>query len=907
MRWLCFILALLVLVGANVQAADHIVTTQAELVSAHTAASTGDTITVPGGTTLTLSSTVTMTKNVILRGEGNWLSNEVSTILVNTSANQPGIQWTLAADGPIRVTGLHIDCGGHSGIFFGTQNEANAPMKNVRFDHCTFINAGTAAGTSYHAVKAAGHVYGVGDHNYWWDCVIPFEFDDNDSAAWERSPYPGIGTTNSWTLEDNVFSITNNVDMVFYLSNGARMIFRNNIITNHDSPDFQMVVDAHGNNELVEEDGLRGTIYMQFYSNYWSGRANFALRGGHMLVFSNAFVNQPFDNTIIGLTEEEFCREDLIGPGYTPYPAGDMITNSFFWANTSDGNPTAPFLYCDEPNPAMDMIEEGRDYWLRAPQSGDSANVFPLPLLVYPHPRVTADDGGPPPEDDGLRYVDGATGDDGDAGTIDAPWATIGKANATVEAGQTVYIKEGHYTDAGISPAVTGTAANPITYQAFEDDVVVIEEVTLGIDMNDKNFVTISGIQFTNVDGFYRILGGTNNTITNCTFKYMRTLGQWGGGVFEESSQSNLVTHSWFEKWGQQDTEDEGSLLDFGDEADATDFTWYNRVEFCTLIHGGHDLINLRSGHNIIRSNYLRNDASSFMNDLGNRGIISHTSSALGGWNLIEGNRIAWSAPSVDSPENNAGINLRTDNNIVRGNLLYENSGAGISIDSGNADSIGSTNAIYHNVFYRNGLLGTDNAHVILQNWGSGFVIVSNAFKNNIFRSADNIFDVSGTGVSINNQFVAGNLESGDPLFEDVTTSYDSEDQNLPDLSLQSGSPARDAGVFLCAITSASGSGTSFVVDNPHYFQDGWGGITADSIQLEGQTTTVLITDIDYETRTITFTPSLTWTQGDGVALPFNGIAPDQGAFELSALSEEYNGAIKPSSGIRASQGVIFK
>ena len=100
------------------------------------------------------------------------------------------------------------------------------------------------------------------------------------------------------------------------------------------------------------------------------------------------------------------------------------------------------------------------------------------------------------------------------------------------------------------------------------------------------------------------------------------------------------------------------------------------------------------------------------------------------------------------------------------------------------------------------------------------------------------------------------------------------------DFTLQSDSPCIDAGSWLTTITSSTGNGTSFVVDDAYYFTDGYGIITGDEIQLEGISSSVTITNVDYGNNTITVDTSLSWTNGQGVGMAYQGSAPDIGAYE---------------------------
>jgi hypothetical protein len=62
---------------------------------------------------------------------------------------------------------------------------------------------------------------------------------------------------------------------------------------------------------------------------------------------------------------------------------------------------------------------------------------------------------------------------------------------------------------------------------------------------------------------------------------------------------------------------------------------------------------------------------------------------------------------------------------------------------------------------------------------------------------------------------------------------------------------------------------------------DGWGIIEGDLIQLaDGQR--ARITDVNYDTNTITVATVLSWTQEMGLGLAYEGSAPDLGAYEFT-------------------------
>jgi len=116
-----------------------------------------------------------------------------------------------------------------------------------------------------------------------------------------------------------------------------------------------------------------------------------------------------------------------------------------------------------------------------------------------------------------------------------------------------------------------------------------------------------------------------------------------------------------------------------------------------------------------------------------------------------------------------------------------------------------------------------------------------------------------------------GNIQF-DPLYVDEANH---------DFRIQETSPMIDAGAYLTG-TVASGSGTSMPVEDVTYFYDGFGiaGETGDSIQLDGQTQAARIMGIDYGSSSLKLDRVLSWSEGQGVSLAYNGSAPDLGAHE---------------------------
>lgn len=79
------------------------------------------------------------------------------------------------------------------------------------------------------------------------------------------------------------------------------------------------------------------------------------------------------------------------------------------------------------------------------------------------------------PKDDGpARFVDGAKGDDGQAGSEANPWKTLQHALRQLEPGTTLYLREGVYHE---HPVLTrsGTETEPITIRSYPGELAVID------------------------------------------------------------------------------------------------------------------------------------------------------------------------------------------------------------------------------------------------------------------------------------------------------------------------------------------------------------------------------------------------------------------------------------------------
>jgi hypothetical protein len=509
-------------------------------------------------------------------------------------------------------------------------------------------------------------------------------------------------------------------------------------------------------------------------------------------------------------------------------------------------------------------------------------------------------------------YIDPNNGNDGYAGASEAQaWKTIAKANQRLAAGDTVFIKEGIYK-ASISPKNSGASSQPIVYMNFGSDKVVLSDTVYGIYLDAKSYIVVQGILMKNQDRFVYIRNKSNyNTLAWCTFDSARlTNGQtatWAGSVISGGSQHNWIHHCRFSNYGYYTDDDISCVLDIGSEEDKTDSTCYNLIEASHFFHGGHHVMGVYGKYNVIRNNRFHNEPWSMGTIASDRGAAPYGDRNLsfsgysenGGRNLFENNRVGFSA---DPSDNNgaSGAALNSSENIVRFNTFFHNISAGLSMSltSSYLQDI-MRNKVYNNSFFNNGHNPYDSIDHMSSGIGFGIysgslIIKDNALKNNVLYKHKltfgeyNINTSDRTGILAIQTF-ANNWDGdkrGDPKFIDaIPVPGDPMNALEPDLHLTAGSPCIDSGTYLTTIVSTSGSGASLTVADAGYFTDGWGisGVLGDEIQLSGTAQRARITTVNYTTNTLTIDKSLTWTQNQGVCLPYEGAAPDIGAFEYGS------------------------
>jgi len=334
------------------------------------------------------TSTLRVTNGISLIGAGTNLTKI-------TASGVTVVNIAIPTSKPVRISGISFDCDyAHSAILL-----IGIPLTGFRVDHCRFQGG-------YRTVEPSGMCYGVIDHCTFVDPRIGVGPTGDDDFAWSRPVQPG--TTNCVCIEDCEFWFTSSVNSappgvsawpqeLVYHQEGTRSIIRHCTFdaTGYTASQDLNFIDAHGNQNYYSNNpssDFRGTVLLECYNNtfrgFKSGRFMY-FRGGSLLVYGNTMTNITSASSFpIVLTEEEGWQTSFFQPLRTSWPAQDQITNSFFWNNTYNGSPTAPYTTSWNNSSDSIFIQLGRDYWLHSVEPTNA--YYPYVPLVYPHPLVSA-------------------------------------------------------------------------------------------------------------------------------------------------------------------------------------------------------------------------------------------------------------------------------------------------------------------------------------------------------------------------------------------------------------------------------------------------------------------------------------------------------------------------------------
>lgn len=375
----------------------------------------------------------------------------------------------------------------------------------------------------------------------------------------------------------------------------------------------------------------------------------------------------------------------------------------------------------------------------------------------------------------------------GSACTLLSP-CSLGTVNDITIAGTTIYLTGGTYdgTSLGVhekmyalSPAATGTEANPIIYQPVTGETVTITNYDTGVRLIDRQWVTIRNIRFIEMGDAWVVatLGDGSHetptspqhiTIENCYFSQTTERTSVGGlsfsGIIMQDGEYLTVRNNTFNKWGAIDPSSDdwgwwGDMIRF-------DSSKYALIEDNSFVgaQSGHSLIGaVQSSYIIIRNNDLHNQWEKDVDLDG--ALISSTWEGM--YLLVENNKIndAQVSTCEGTTKGGTGFQSLMSNAIYRYNEVANNVRWGISLDTSSATYTGYPhNRIYNNTFVNNtysGLRFSNTAETAAD-------FTDNVVKNNIFYN--NGSDEDGFYTTYSDGMVAG--QPGAHIMIDLGRNY---------------------------------------------------------------------------------------------------------------------------------------
>ncbi len=484
-----------------------------------------------------------------------------------------------------------------------------------------------------------------------------------------------------------------------------------------------------------------------------------------------------------------------------------------------------------------------------------------------------------------IYYTDNTGGNNANPGTLAEPWETLVYSVSQLSPGDNLKIRGGTYSEntagAILYVDVSGTSDSRITIENYTGETVNLLSAgaSRGIYIA-ADYVTVSGLHSdqgtwgaTDLRYHAQVIGN-HNIITSCLMKYTSDAATGLRGI-QISGSWNQILDNEIGEITRYDDGDEG----YGEGIWLTDSAGYNLIQGNTVYNCSHNCIFLNGAHhNIIRENTFYNDC---WRTAGANGLGLDDKH-----NIFEDNIFHDNAGTSDWGPKVSGFQNASGHTIFRRNKMYDLVGAAWTASGfyDGGDCYSENAYYYHNSCYNLGTeptaysaameCGPDNAAYV-----TNIHVVNNIFYVYSHNQGNVFYYNEGSSSMIDDRGNWWGTTDGNPLYTSPSTGV---------LTLQSGSACRNNGAWLTTITSTTGSGVSFVVDDALYFTDGMGIIDGDIIQIEGQTQTARITGVNYTTNTITVNTTLSWTQGDGLALAYDGAAPDQGYIEHPEGSTEF-------------------
>ncbi len=508
-------------------------------------------------------------------------------------------------------------------------------------------------------------------------------------------------------------------------------------------------------------------------------------------------------------------------------------------------------------------------------------------------------------------WVDATGGrDDTGDGSRAAPFASIAAANRAAASGDVIHVRGGPQAYAEeIRPDKNG-----LTYRGEGRPVVVGDGARQCIDLKAVRDTAVRGFRCdgggspaTAFNLFVRFSSATANVVEDNVFVGRIT----GSGLLLTGSDSlghsryNRIVGNFIDPVMPASRDFQTLALHPGSRR--------NLIEGNEVRTGDHNTLQIRSSMNVVRNNRFVNPRYRILE-------ISSTGSDRGSFNVIEGNELYGSRNSTNASQ------VWSPDNIFRGNRFTGSQGVGLRLADGGVSLSG--NRVYGNVFFDNGKsTGPGSAHY------EGLRVTAQSFPSHDIRIVNNVFfrNFRGVGTQLRLEYgsgingttvlhnalrsdvgdpvpfalisvlgdrpdhsvgsfeaaygapgrVAGNREVLDPRFRDTSR------RAAADLRPRADSPLVDAGAWLTHVTADVTDQQTVPLEDVRFFSDGNGVVEGDWVRFAGSGEFRQVQALDRSANTATLSQPVSAAQGEGVALPWQGSAPDIGAFEWTHVVDE--------------------
>lgn len=489
----------------------------------------------------------------------------------------------------------------------------------------------------------------------------------------------------------------------------------------------------------------------------------------------------------------------------------------------------------------------------------------------------------------GVNYFISNSGVDSNPGTLAFPWQSLTKANAVVQAGDTVNFLPGSYYGV-VQPAKNGAEKESIVYRSIVKHEAILhggQEGKYIVNFNEKTNVVVDGFKMLPDSGigFVYVLKSQNIRIENCLMHH--STGIYCPIEFDDCTHvgfyRNEVSRVVFRT---NDSKIHGDACHFTNSS-------YCIIEGNAFREIGHSPLRIisvppkESANYIIRLNRFHNGWGRNFELLNVRNCLFESNLIADGFNgsksadsfgkvfitngifrntvVVQNWHGALASKSYNAGFNGGSVPLELKNTRIYHNIFANNTSTVWVF--GNHSKFKNTheNIVFdRNLFYRNNSMGNFSPLAIAQELFPGKI----RFLRNCFvGEAEQLpqITVGNYGVEVGQLNIESDInDSGNYIgnYIEIPQSHDFIKNLLNSYSFMQ-NPA-------LAHTTSSGRGTKINVSDPSYFFDGYGieGEAGDRILIGDQQVKVI--NVDLEGKSLIVDRQIEWIENEQVSLVFN-------------------------------------